>query len=187
MRASGIALALAPVTIQAALDLRENRAELARLATALRLSSGLGLLAGAPAGVWKGRRAVRPLADALQPQRRFVSDASHELRTALTLLSTGVQLRHVRRQEAPHDLTDDAAGVVANAWRFTAVLDDLLLAADITADREHEWADLKTPAEEAVAAASGAAGERLESLTFRGDGPLRVARSGNRVARCRDR
>ncbi|GAB3409963.1 sensor histidine kinase [Flindersiella endophytica] len=163
-------------TIQAALDLTASHTERDRLAAALLLSGGLGLLLAALAGVWMGRRAVRPLADALLLQRRFVSDASHELRTPLTLLSTRVQLlhRHLLRQNVPRDLTDEAAGVVADAQHFTAILDDLLLAADTTAHRVEETVNLATLAEEAVATSSGTAGDRSIRLSFHSNGPLPV-------------
>lgn len=78
--------------VQAILDLRTAHAERNRLLLAL-LATGLaGLVLAGVAGVWLGRRAVTPLAEALAMQRRFVADAGHELRTPLTLLSTRAQL-----------------------------------------------------------------------------------------------
>jgi signal transduction histidine kinase len=83
-------------------------------------------------GVLLGRRAVRPLADALELQRTFVADASHELRTPLTLLSTRAQvLDHaVQRSELSDQVRTDSAGVVSDVQRLGDVLEDLLLAAD---------------------------------------------------------
>ncbi|WP_459723515.1 sensor histidine kinase [Actinophytocola sp. KF-1] len=120
------------VTVQAALDLTANHAERARLASALVLTGGFGLVLAAVAGMALARRAVRPMATALAVQRQFVSDASHELRTPLTLLSTRVQLlrRHLRSAGVAEDLLDEADGTVADTRHLTAILDDLLLAAD---------------------------------------------------------
>ena len=79
-----------------------------------------------------GRRAVRPLAQALALQRDFVADASHELRTPLTLLSTRAQLlaRSLQDTDVGGDIREDSRGVVRDTSRMVAVVDDLLLAAD---------------------------------------------------------
>ncbi|MEO6205112.1 MAG: HAMP domain-containing sensor histidine kinase, partial [Mycobacteriales bacterium] len=83
-------------------------------------------------GAALGRRAVRPLAEALSLQRAFVADASHELRTPLTLLSTRAQLldSSLAADGVPQQVREDSAGVVADVRRLGEVLEDLLLAAD---------------------------------------------------------
>ncbi|WP_420481567.1 sensor histidine kinase [Actinopolymorpha pittospori] len=75
---------------------------------------------------------MHPLAVALRLQRRFVSDASHELRTPLTLLTTRAQLlrRHVQRGANRKAVLADIDSLVADGDNLTAVLEDLLLAAD---------------------------------------------------------
>ncbi len=140
-------------TVQAALDLTANHDVRDRLAVALLLCGALGLVLAAAAGVWLARRAVRPMAAALAIQRQFVSDASHELRTPLTLLSTRVQLlrRHLERGAEPADLAREAGGVVDDARHLTAILDDLLLAADPD-DEQVTPFDLASLAEHVAAA-----------------------------------
>lgn len=75
------------------------------------------------------RRAAQPLAEALEVQRNFVSDASHELRTPLTTLTSRIQLaeHRVRRGE-------DVDGVLSDMRRDAAVMDavltDLLVSAE---------------------------------------------------------
>jgi signal transduction histidine kinase len=99
----------------------------------------LGLVLTAVLGVWLGVRAVRPLQAALALQRRFVTDASHELRTPLTLLSTRAQmLRRKLKQPAIDEtaVTREADSVVADAGHLAAILDDLLLAADLRVTTE---------------------------------------------------
>ena len=62
----------------------------------LLLSLGIAELAGIVASIavvtLLTRRSIRPLAEALALQRRFVADASHELRAPLTVLHTRIQL-----------------------------------------------------------------------------------------------
>jgi signal transduction histidine kinase len=117
--------------VQAGLDLTSDRVQSRSVLCVLLSIGGLGLLAAALAGAWVGRRAVRPLATSLALQRRFVADASHELRTPVTLLSTRAQLvrRSLDSARTPR-LTREIDRLVEDARQLTAILEDLLLAAD---------------------------------------------------------
>ncbi len=92
----------------------------------------VGVLAVAIAGVLSviaTRRAVRPLARALQLQRDFVADASHELRTPLAVLDARLQV--LQRGLASEDPSRDAVAELRTDTRILIdVVDDLLLAAD---------------------------------------------------------
>ncbi|NUU06956.1 HAMP domain-containing sensor histidine kinase [Leifsonia sp. C5G2] len=92
----------------------------------------VGVLAVAIAGVLSvvaTRRAVRPLARALQVQRDFVADASHELRTPLAVLDARLQV--LQRGLAPEDRSRAAVAELRTDARILIdVVDDLLLAAD---------------------------------------------------------
>jgi two-component system OmpR family sensor kinase len=156
------------LTVQAALDLTANHEQRDRLALALLGCGAVGLVLAAGAGMWLSRRAVRPMATALAMQRRFVSDASHELRTPLTLLSTRVQLlrRHLARTATPAELVPEAQGVVDDARHLTAILDDLLLAAEPDDDRDIPF-DLVALAEQVAAAHRTTAAESGVELIVR--------------------
>lgn len=118
--------------VQVAIDQHESDEERTRLALSLIGAGVVGVAASAVGGYLLSRRAMRPLTEALERQRRFVADASHELRTPLTLLSTRVQLlrRRIDAQAPPERLQTEAEAVVADTAALTAILEDLLIAAD---------------------------------------------------------
>jgi signal transduction histidine kinase len=147
--------------VQAVLNLATAHKERARLLQAMGLAVALGLLLAGLLGVLIGRRAVRPLAQALTLQRAFVADAGHELRTPLTLLSTRAQVlgRALRRAGADEQILGDADGVVDDTRRLADVVDDLLAAADPRGAENHQPIDLVQVARD-VAAAAGAHAEQ---------------------------
>ena len=96
------------VVVQAMASLIEQHQERERIIGALAVAGGAGLVLATLAAVVLARRAVTPMSQALESQRRFVADAGHELRTPLTLLSTRAQLlaRRIRTERsvpAGHD------------------------------------------------------------------------------------
>ena len=147
--------------MQAVLNLATAHQERVRLLQAMGFASALGLLFAALLGVLIGRRAVRPLAQALTLQRAFVADAGHELRTPLTLLSTRAQVldRTLRRNSSSDEILRDSDGVVEDTKRLGEVVDDLLAAADPRGAEGHEPVDLAQIAAE-VADSAGAHAEQ---------------------------
>lgn len=119
--------------VVALVDLAPFRDSRARLLGALALAELAGILASVAVVVLFTRRAVRPLAQALALQRRFVEDASHELRTPMTVLHTRAQLLARRLQSG--DLTGaarDAEEMVVGTRGLGAIVDDLLASATMT-------------------------------------------------------
>jgi len=147
--------------VQAVLDLATIHDERVRMLQAMGFASVVGLLFAGLLGVLLGRRAVRPLAEALLLQRRFVADAGHELRTPLTLLSTRAQLLdHALQGSGLSDqVLQDSRGVVQDTKRLGEVVDDLLVAADPRGDEDHEPVELGYLAA-AVAESAGAHAEQ---------------------------
>lgn len=118
--------------VQAALNLTSEDQQRNRLFAALGISGLVGLGSAILIGSLLGRRAVRPLSDALRLQRQFVADASHELRTPLTLLSMRAQLleRALAQRSSEESTRRDAAGIVSDADHLAEIVTDLLNAAD---------------------------------------------------------
>ncbi|WP_327000547.1 hypothetical protein OHA72_36180 [Dactylosporangium sp. NBC_01737] len=97
---------------QVVFDARFQVADRRHLLWAFTLAALVGLLAAILTGVLVGRRAVAPLIDALDRQRRFVADASHELRTPIAQVHTRAQLL-ARRACAPPDAVPVSAAPVS--------------------------------------------------------------------------
>jgi signal transduction histidine kinase len=115
--------------VQAALDRRYEIQERRRLYTALSIAELGGLIAALITGQLLARRAISPLAEALERQRRFVADASHELRTPLTRLHTRAQL--LARRTDSGGLHDELRAIASDTRQFGEVIEDLLLSAQL--------------------------------------------------------
>jgi signal transduction histidine kinase len=129
-------------------------------------------------GLFMANRAVRPVRDAFDRQRTFIADASHELKTPLTLIRANAEVLQ-RGLEDPdyRELTDD---VLAEADRMSGILSDLLLVARLDAGKlsvEHEPFDLTKSVSRVVErfrSRAASAGVRLEA-----SGPDRTTALGD--------
>jgi signal transduction histidine kinase len=115
------------------IDMAPIQADQARLWAALGFAALAGLLGAAAVVAFVARQSVRPLAQALALQRRFVADASHELRAPLTVLHTRAQL--LAQRLGSGDVTaaaKDADALVADTRVLADIVDDLLASASMT-------------------------------------------------------
>lgn len=119
--------------VVAMLDLSPFRSGRARLLTALALAEAVGVAASILVVALFTRRSVRPLAQALALQRRFIADASHELRAPLTVLHTRAQLLARRVHNGDLDGAQrDADAVVDDTRVLGGIVDDLLASATMS-------------------------------------------------------
>ncbi|MGN6302034.1 MAG: sensor histidine kinase [Angustibacter sp.] len=157
--------------LSAVYDLSPRESERNRLLFSLGVAAVLGIAGAAGVGALIGRRAVRPMGEALGLQRRFVADASHELRTPLTVLHTRAQLlrRRLAGQTADPATRDELDRLVRDAQSLGEVVTDLLLAAELEhAPQRGEPVDVGAVAREVVASLSVLADEREVALTTSG-------------------
>jgi signal transduction histidine kinase len=96
------------------------------------LPLGIGALGlTAVGGLYMARRAVRPVREAFERQRAFIADASHELKTPLTLIRVDTEVLGGNLQD-PDD-RELAEEVLAETDRMSAILADLLTMARLDA------------------------------------------------------
>jgi two-component system OmpR family sensor kinase len=98
--------------------------------------------------------------------RRFVADASHELRTPITSIRGYAELFRRGADRRPEDLATSMARIEAEAERMGVLVDDLLLLARLDQGRplDREPVDLTALAGEAVEAARAIGPERAIAL-----------------------
>jgi signal transduction histidine kinase len=89
----------------------------------------LGL--AAVGGLYMARRAVRPVREAFERQRAFIADASHELKTPLTLIRVDTEVLQGNLQDS--DDRELAEEVLAETDRMGTILSDLLTMARLDA------------------------------------------------------
>jgi signal transduction histidine kinase len=96
--------------------------------------TGLGalVLAGV-GGLFMSRRAMRPVGDAFERQRTFIADASHELKTPLTLIRADAEV--LSRDLTDPDRRELAYDLLAETDRMNALLSDLLVLARLDAGK----------------------------------------------------
>jgi signal transduction histidine kinase len=108
---------------------RENRAEtLSSVRDAFLIGGPIALLLAALAGYVLAGAALRPFEASVQRERRFLADASHQLRTPLSLLTTELELA-LRRARSPEELRDALASAAESTARLSRLADGLLVLA----------------------------------------------------------
>src|SRR5262249_24157739 len=86
---------------------------------------------------------LQRLQDALERERQFVSDAGHELRTPLSLLTTELELALLRPRSNP-ELVTAMRSALDETTRLSRLARDLLTVADTGTSPEPPTVDLRT-------------------------------------------
>lgn len=159
-------------TVQAALDLSDQKRERRTLIEVLAITAAAGVLLALGAGRFVARRAIAPLGDALERQARFVADASHELRTPLTRVHTRAQIiQRALRSADGRDITADADRLVDGTRELTEIVNELLLSAQLRSDPQYrDPVDLGALSAEVVDADRQRADEQGVRIALYADG-----------------
>ncbi|WP_432928624.1 sensor histidine kinase [Microbispora sp. CA-135349] len=174
------------VPLQAVMDLYFPMTERQRLLRVLGAAEIAALLAALLIGQILARRAIAPLGEALDRQRRFTADVSHELRSPLTRLHVRAQLaaRRLKREPDPRLVAGDVDRLVTGIGQLGEVIEDLLLSTQLRQDRQPSGpVDLGALAEESAGAEAARAGQRGVTIDLRrgpGDHVVRGAQSALR-------
>jgi len=120
--------------IQYARSLREVQETIGRIVLVLLPLALGGLGAALLGGLYMAGRAIRPARESFERQRAFVADASHELKTPLTLIRADAEVLTYRGRlhEEDQELVEHS---LAETDRMGAVLSDLLLVARLDAGK----------------------------------------------------
>lgn len=119
-RGNCIALAVA--------DVVEVEEQYPELLTGFALAGLFALLLLGLGGAALARRSLVPIQDSMERMRRFVADASHELRTPATVLRTRAEVA-LQRERTPVEYVDTIAAMKDEAERLGSTVDGLLLLA----------------------------------------------------------
>lgn len=111
--------------------------------------------------------------DAFESQRRFIQEASHELRNPLAVIRTNVDVALGDPDSSPEDLRRAAEVVAGSAARMSTLVDDLVVyARHGTRPERHEPVDLRRLAGELAGEFSAPAeARRLRVVDAAGAGP----------------
>lgn len=148
------------VVRQAVFDKAHQRENHRHLIGALMIAGLVGMVGAAAVGTRLSYRAIAPLEEALNRQRRFVADASHELRAPLTRLHTRTQLLLRNTPTLPRPAVVELRQLAKDSRELNDVVDDLLASARLRSGvPEFEQVDLPSLAADLIAAEAGRLGE----------------------------
>lgn len=103
------------------LDVRQERADLLRVAALSGLGGILAWCAMLALVSGLSRRAIRPIAENMERQRRFVTDAGHELKTPLAIILANTEAMELRQGESKY-----SRNIRAQVQRLTDLTQNLL-------------------------------------------------------------
>lgn len=129
------------------------------LVAVLGVVAGGGLLLALAAGYALAGRALAPLRLAHERQRAFIGDASHELRSPVTLIRALAEL--LQRDDLTPDQRATATDLVAVADEAALLIDDLLALARLS---EGDRADIPPGDATDLAVAAAVACDQMQSL-----------------------
>ncbi|HLT21540.1 MAG TPA: ATP-binding protein [Thermomicrobiales bacterium] len=115
--------------VQGVRSLTELDERLGLLQRVILLGVALGALISAPAGYYLSRRAMKPVNAAFDRQRRFVADASHELRTPMALIRANAEMALLEAPPEAETILPEIKSVLREVDHVDRLIGDLMLIA----------------------------------------------------------
>jgi len=115
---------------------RDTDADIANhniLRNLLYFNIGVLVVAGA-ASYWLARRTLRPIEESNESQKRFVADASHELRTPVTALKMDAEVALLDKNASKDELRAALTSTIEEADKLDALLSNLLRLSQLESD-----------------------------------------------------
>jgi two-component system, OmpR family, sensor histidine kinase CiaH len=126
-----------PVLAQIGRSTEPEHSALSQLRTVLLLVFGGSIIPAALAGFFLSGRVLRPIKAAMDSQRTFIADASHELRTPVAVVRTNAELleRHMASDPGEESSRDAAAvdDILSESERLGKMVDQMLTLAQADA------------------------------------------------------
>jgi two-component system, OmpR family, sensor histidine kinase CiaH len=115
-----------PLYLYIATSLDARDAQLERLALVFGFGGLAAVLLSGFGGLWLAGRALVPIRQALETQRRFVSDASHELRTPIAVVQANNELVLRHADSTVESNLDQLEAIAGETEHMTRLVEDLL-------------------------------------------------------------
>jgi signal transduction histidine kinase len=112
--------------VQVAVPIAADRLVLSRSIVILLATGGGGLVAALLGSAFLAGRAMKPIEDAFERQRRFLADASHELRTPVAVVRARSELLAQEAGALPAAARDELRRLERDASELAVLLDELL-------------------------------------------------------------
>ena len=122
--------------VQVGRAVRESRRGIARSIFVLVITGAAGLVLAAAGSAFLSGRAMRPIGEALDRQRRFIADASHELRTPVAVLRARAELLQREGEALPAATREEIGRLHHDAEELASLLTELLDLAHLDATDE---------------------------------------------------
>ncbi len=169
------------VLVQIGRSTDPEEAALSQLRTVLLAVLGVSIVPAVVGGFLLSGRALRPIKAAMDSQRTFIADASHELRTPVAVVQTNAELlkRHMKWRRAGRSADDVVAleDILSESDRLGRMVDQMLTLAQADAGQERlspSDVELNELAEETARSMKALAEARGIVLDTRTNGQIQV-------------
>jgi len=112
------------LTVGRSLDARNSQLE--TLFWVLLACGAVAVVLSGGGGLWLAGRALMPIRDSMETQRRFLSDVSHELRTPIAVIRANNELLLRHTDSTVESNLDQVEAVAEESEHMTRMIDDLL-------------------------------------------------------------